>query len=120
MSWIRTFAAELHAWQWLGILTARLVVGSLFFLSRRGKLFIPERSVTMRQTLIEAHVPFSAVNALFVSAVEFVCGMLLVLGALTSLACAMLGGVMIVAISTTAIQNIKATSPLGWVSEFLY
>ena len=78
MSWIRTFAAELHAWQWLGILTARLVVGSLFFLSGRGKLFIPERREQMRQTLIEAHVLFPEFNALFVSAVELVCGMLLV------------------------------------------
>jgi hypothetical protein len=32
----------------------------------------------------------------------------------------MLGGVMIVAIATTAIKNIRATSPLGWLSEFLY
>jgi hypothetical protein len=32
----------------------------------------------------------------------------------------MLGCVMRVAISATAIRNIKATSPLGWLSEFLY
>lgn len=32
----------------------------------------------------------------------------------------MLGGVMIVAIATTAIKNISATSPLGWLSEFFY
>jgi putative oxidoreductase len=32
----------------------------------------------------------------------------------------MLGCVMIVAIPTTAVRNIKATSPLGWLSEFLY
>src|SRR6059036_1569122 len=36
------------------------------------------------------------------------------------LACAMLSGVMIVAIATTAGRNIKATSPLGWLSEFFY
>jgi hypothetical protein len=38
----------------------------------------------------------------------------------TPLACVMLGGVMIVAIATTALKKIKATSPLGWLSEFLY
>ena len=27
---------------------------------------------------------------------------------------------MLVAIATTALRNIKATSPLGWLSEFLY
>ena len=32
----------------------------------------------------------------------------------------MLSGLMIVAIATTAIRNIKATSKLGWLSEFFY
>src|SRR6059058_4070892 len=120
MSWVRTFLSELHSWQWLGILIARLAVGLLFFLSGRGKLFVPERREQMRQTLIAAGVPFPEFNALFVSAVEFVFGLLLILGAVTPLACVMLGGVMTVAIATTAIRNIKAASPLGWLSEFLY
>jgi len=120
MLWVRTFLSELHSWQWLGILLARVVVGPLFFLSGRGKLFVPERREQMRQTLIEAHVPFPEFNAVFVSIVEFVFGFLLIAGALTPLACVMLSGVMIVAIATTAIRNIKATSPLGWFSEFFY
>jgi putative oxidoreductase len=120
MSWIRTILVDLHAWEWLGILVARLAVGLLFFLSGRGKLFVPERREQMRETLIEAHVPFPNFNAFFVSTMEFVGGMLLILGAIARLACAMLGGVMIVAIATTAIRNIKATSLLGRVSEFLY
>src|SRR6266536_3044200 len=90
------------------------------FLSGRSKLFIPQRREQMRQQLIEVHVPFPEFNAVFVSAVEFVCGMLLVLGALTPLACALLACVMIMAITTTAIRNVKASSPLNWLSEFLY
>jgi putative oxidoreductase len=120
MLWVRTFLAELHAWQWLGIFAARLAVGLLFFLSGRGKLFVPERREQMRETLREAHIPFPEFNAVFVSLVEFVCGALLVLGAVTPLACAMLSALMIVAIATIAIRNIKASSPLGWLSEFLY
>jgi putative oxidoreductase len=120
MLWIRTFLAELHAWQWLGIFVARLAVGLLFFLSGRGKLFVPERREQMRETLKEAHIPFPEFNAVFVSTVEFVFGALLVLGAVTPLACAMLSALMIVAIATIAIRNIKALSPLGWLSEFLY
>jgi putative oxidoreductase len=120
MLWVGTFLSELHAWQWLGILVARLAVGSLFFLSGRGKLFVLERREQMRQTLTEAHIPFPEFNAVFVSIVEFVCGLLLVLGALTPVACGLLGCVMITAIATTAIRNIKATSPLSWLSEFLY
>jgi putative oxidoreductase len=120
MSCVRIFLSELHSWEWLGILLARLAVGLLFFLSGRGKLFVPERREQMRQTLIEAHVPFPEFNAVFVSAVEFVCGLLLILGALTPVACALLAFVMLMAITTIAIRNIKATSPLSWLSEFLY
>jgi putative oxidoreductase len=99
---------------------ARLAVGALFFFSGRGKLFVPERREQMRQTLIQAHVPFPGFNAFFVSTVEFVFGLLLIFGAITPLTCVMLGGVMIVAIATTAIPNIKATSPVAWLSEFFY
>jgi putative oxidoreductase len=59
-------------------------------------------------------------NALFVSTVEFSAGLLLIFGALTPIACVMLSGLMIVAIATTAIKSIKAMSPIGWLSEFLY
>jgi putative oxidoreductase len=120
MLWARTFLTELHAWQWLGVFGARLAVGLLFFLSGRGKLFIRERREQMRQTLIEAHVPFPELNAVFVSTVEFICGALLILGALTPVACVMLGCLMIVAITTTGLKQIKSESLLGWLSEFLY
>src|SRR5213592_3627461 len=120
MLWARTFLSELHAWQWVGILLARVVVGLLFFLSGRGKLFVPERREQMRQTLIEAHVPFPGLNAVVVSTVEFVCGLLLVLGALMPLVCALLACLMIVAIATIAIRNIKASSPAEWLAAFLY
>jgi putative oxidoreductase len=120
MSCVQIFLSKLHSWEWLGILLARLAVGLLFFLSGRGKLFVPERREQMRQTLIEAHIPFPEFNALVVSTGEFVFGLLLIFGAITPLASAMLSGVMIVAIATTAIRNIKATPAAGWISEFLY
>jgi putative oxidoreductase len=120
MSFVRIFLNELHSFAWLGILLARFAVGLVFFLSGRGKLFDAERREQMRQTLIKAHIPFPDLNAVFVSTVEFVCGLLLVVGAFTPLASAMLGCVMIVAIGTTAIGNIKAPSPFGWLAEFLY
>src|SRR5438552_19138229 len=120
MLWARTFLSELHVWECVGILVARVVVGLLFFLSGRGKLFVPERREKMRETLVAAHVPFPEFNALFVSTVEFGSGFLLILGAVTPIACVMLSGLMVMAVATTAIRNIKATSPLGWLSEFLY
>jgi putative oxidoreductase len=120
MLWARTVVSELHSWEWIGILLARIAVGLLFFLSGRGKLFVPERREQMRQTLIEAHVPFPEFNAVLVSTIEFVCGLLLLIGALTPLACVTLSGVMVVALTTTAVSNIKAPPLLGWLSEFLY
>jgi putative oxidoreductase len=120
MSCVRIFLSELHSWEWLGILMARIAVGLLFFLSGRGKLFVPERREQMRQTLIEARVPFPEFNTIFVSTVELVSGLLLIFGALTPLACVMLGCVMITAIATTANRNIKASSSLNWLSELLY
>jgi len=74
----------------------------------------------MRETLAAADIPFPDFNALFISMVEFVFGFLLIFGAVTPVTCLMLGGVMIVAIATTAIKNIKAQPLLGWLSEFLY
>jgi putative oxidoreductase len=120
MACLRIFVNELHSLEWIGILLARVAVGLLFFLSGRGKLFIPERREQMRQTLVEAHIPFPDFNAVFVSTVEFVCGLLLVVGAVTPLACALLAFLMIVAIATIAIRDIKASSPAEWVAAFLY
>ena len=120
MSGFRIFLSELHSLEWLGILLARVAVGLLFFLSGRGKLFVPERRQQMRQTLIEARIPCPDFNTVFASTVEFVCGLLLILGALTPLACALLACVMIVALAAIAVPNIKAPLVLGWLAEFLY
>ena len=120
LCWMRTLLTGLREWQWLGALIARLAVGLLFFLSGRGKLFVPQRREQMRESLVAAGIPFASINAIFVSTVEFVFGLLLILGALTPLACIMLGGVMVVAIVTSATKNIKTPLLLGWLSEFLY
>lgn len=120
MSCVRIFVSELHSLEWIGILVARIAVGSLFCLSGRSKLFVRERREQMEQTLIEAHIPFPKFNAVFVSTVEFVCGLLLALGAVTPLASALLAVLMIVAIKTIAIRNIKTASSAEWLAAFLY
>src|SRR5262245_65360642 len=105
MSCVRTFVNELHSLEWVSIVAARVAVGTLFFLSGRAKLFVADRRKQMRQTLRESHIPFPDLNAFLVSIVEFACGLLLVIGVVTPLASALLAGVMIVAIVTTAIPN---------------
>jgi len=113
-------ALKLNELEWIGILLARLTVGLLFFLSGQGKLFRADRRAGMQQTLREAGVPLPELNALFVSTVEFVFGFLLIVGALTPLACVMLSGVMVVAIATTQMRGIRASAAIDWLAEFLY
>jgi putative oxidoreductase len=120
MSSVYSLLGGLKEWEWVGILLARLAVGVLFLLSGEGKLFRSDRRKQMQQTLREAGVPFPQFNAVFVSAVEFVFGFLLVVGALTPLSCVMLSGLMIVAITTTRIRSLQSSSAVGWLSEFLY
>lgn len=117
---MRALLTGLSEWHWLGAFMARLAVGLLFFLSGRGKLFVPERREQMREALVASGIPFASINAIFVSTVELVFGFLLIFGALTPIACIMLGGVMVVALATTAIKNIKPRPLLGWLSDFLY
>jgi putative oxidoreductase len=120
MAFLQATLTSLQAWEWLGILLARLVVGLLFFLTGYGKLFRADAAAKMLQTLQEAGIPFPRVSAVAVSAVEFVCGALLVLGALTPLASLMLAADMVVAIATVNARHIHSTSPSDWLSKFLY
>ena len=73
------------------------------------------------ETLVQAKVPFPRLMAYFVSGVEFVCGSLVAVGFLSSLACMALLVDMLVAIVTSAISTLpKGLSPLRWLDDFLY
>jgi putative oxidoreductase len=110
----------LSQYEWIGILIARLAVGVLFALSGWGKLFVPSRREKMIKTLRAAAVPAPEANAVFVSSIEFVFGSLLAIGFLTPLSCVMLSGVMLVALATTVLPGVKASSFVGWLGEVLY
>jgi len=115
-----SWQSALQHYEWIGILVARLSVGMLFVLSGSGKLFVPSRRDEMLKTLRDAGVPAPRLNAIFVSCVEFLFGTLLVTGFLTPLCCVMLSGVMVVALATTVLPRIKASSLAGWLSSALY
>jgi putative oxidoreductase len=110
----------LRQYEWIGILIARLSVGMLFALSGSSKLFVPSRRQEMVRTLRRAGVPGPEVNAVFVSSVECLFGSLLAIGFLTPLCCVMLGGVMVVALATTVLPGVKASSFAGWLGSVLY
>jgi putative oxidoreductase len=120
--WIFVHALQtsLAPWAWIGQLLARVSVGLLFFLSGRGKLFVPARRDQMRETIRQAGLPRPDVTAVAISMVEFASGAMLVAGVLTPLACLMLTGVMAGALTTTQIPRIEARSRLEWIGEFLY
>jgi putative oxidoreductase len=111
---------SLSSWEWLGQLLARVSVGLLFFLSGRGKLFVPARRKEMRETIRKAGVPRPELTAPVMSSIEFTCGAMLCLGLLTPVACVLLIGVMLGALVTTQIPAIKAAAALDWLGDFLY
>jgi putative oxidoreductase len=119
-SFLTSVTNALHAWEWIAILLARGSVGLLFLISGGGKIFVQSRREVMRKTIEEAGIPMPALNAVVVSIVEFLFGGLLVIGLLTPLCCLMLSGVMVMAIATTQLRNIRAESVIAWLGEFLY
>jgi putative oxidoreductase len=107
--------------QQYAILLVRVSLGLFFAISGANKLFVAASAQTMYETLVEAKVPFPRLTAYFVSGVEFVGGSLLTVGLLSSPACVVLLGDMLVAILTTKLSAIpKGLSPLSWVDDFLY
>lgn len=78
-------------------LLTRLVIGYAFFLTGRGKLANIDNVVSF---FTDLGVPMPALNAAFVSRLEYYGGMLLIVGLLTRIAAALLGSTMIVALMT--------------------
>jgi putative oxidoreductase len=103
------------------ILLVRILLGLFFAISGGYKLFVGSRTESMFQTLVAAKVPLPRLMTYFVSSVEFVGGMLLIIGFLTSLASAALLTDMVVAILTAKLSAMpKGLSPFDWLDNFLY
>jgi putative oxidoreductase len=102
-------------------LLVRVALGLFFIISGGNKLFVASRTKVMYETLIAAKIPFPQAMTYFVSATELVCGCMLVVGLLSSLASFALLVDMLVAILATHLGgNPKGLSPLNWVDDFLY
>jgi len=103
------------------ILLVRVSLGLFFAISGANKLFFASNRHTMYETLVKAKVPFPYQMAYFVSGVEFVGGSSLIVGFLSSAACAALLIDMVVAVLTDTLSTIpKGLSPLSWLDDFLY
>src|SRR5256885_14453309 len=104
---VRTVLDELHAWQWLGILIARLAVGLLFFLSGRGKLFVPERREQIRPTIFAAGVALPVLRDVCFSVAVVGFGLLLILRAVAAPTSGVVRGVIIIAPAPAPLRTIQ-------------
>jgi putative oxidoreductase len=103
------------------ILLVRVSIGLFFAISGANKLFVAGGTKPVYDTLVKAKVPFPRQTAFFVAGVEFVCGSLLAVGFLSSLACVALLIDMAVATLISALSTLpKGLSPLNWLDDFLY
>lgn len=104
----------------IGPLLARLTLGVVFALTGWGKLHSLDKVTEFFETL---HIPAAHAQAVMVSTIEFVGGVLLILGLGTRIVSALLIGVMAVALLTTKWGDVHEFADLndfiGSV-EFIY
>ena len=93
-------------------LLTRITMGHAFFLTGRGKLANFENTV---EFFASQNIPFPALNAAFVSRLEYYGGILLVIGLLTRIVAALLASTMVVALLTERAQFFEAWKPTGEV-----
>ena len=102
---------------WLPPLFARIVVGWVFMWSGWAKL---NNLPVMIQNFTEWGIPFPEIMTPFVSGVEFVGGLLLLLGLFTRLAATPLVIVMVVAIVSAKLDQIDSLETLLGFEEVAY
>lgn len=108
---------SMSLFSWLPPLFARVVVGWVFMWSGWAKLNnLPQ----MIQNFTEWGIPFPALTTPFVSGVEFVGGLLLLLGLFTRLAATPLVIVMVVAIVSAKLDQIDSLETLLGFEEVAY
>lgn len=96
---------------------SRLVIGYVFIDSGWGKLHNLEKVIQFFQSI---GIPLASLQAPFVAGMEFVCGLLVLIGFFTRLASIPLIGIMGVAILTAKRGDIKDVSDLFSTYEFIY
>src|SRR3954471_22587470 len=92
----------------VGPLLTRLTMGHAFFLTGRGKLANFENTV---EFFASQNIPFPALNAAFVSRLEYYGGILLLVGLLTRIVAAALASTMVVALLTERAQFFASWKP---------
>lgn len=103
------------------LLLARLVAGLMFSVSGWGKLFTAAGRERMVHTLGEAGIPWPALSAPVLGAIEWIAGGLLVVGLASRPSALLLAAICAVAAFTDGIARIPGgLGVLEWLSWFLY
>jgi putative oxidoreductase len=103
--------------EWVGPLLARLVVGEVFLMSGWGKL---QALPLVVENFTAWGIPFPQFTTPFVSIVELVGGLLLLLGLFTRMAAVPLAIVMVVAIATVIWPDVDSLDTFMGLSETAY
>jgi putative oxidoreductase len=94
--------------QFAAPLLTRLVIGVAFFYTGRGKLANLDRTTSFFSDL---GIPFPGANALFISSLEMIGGLCLMLGLGTRIFAALLSSTMVVALMTADKESFMAKFP---------
>jgi putative oxidoreductase len=105
------------ALRWLPPTVARLTLGWIFLESGWGKLHSLPKVVEFFRSL---GIPAPEIQAPFAASMEFLCGVLLLLGLCTRLASIPIIVIMLVALKTAKAGDIHELSDLFGTSEYLY
>jgi putative oxidoreductase len=103
--------------QWLAPLFARFVVGWVFLWSGWGKL---NNLPAITENFVSWNIPFPHVLTPFVSGVEFIGGILLLLGLMTRISAGALAVTMIVAIRSAKWDQVDSLETLLGFDETAY
>lgn len=96
---------------------SRIVIGLVFIESGWGKFLHLEKVTSYFESL---NIPYANIQAPFVSGVELIGGLFVLLGLFTRLSSLPLIGILIVAIRTAKWEDVTDFSSLLGLSEFLY
>ena len=107
----------LRSFDWIGPLLIRFTLGLVFVTTGWGKLHNLDQ---VTQFFGSLHIPAPHANAVFVSSVELVGGLLLIAGLGTRIAALLLVGVMAVAIWTAKLPELHGVVDLVNTIEFAY
>ncbi|QVL57323.1 MAG: DoxX family protein [Simkaniaceae bacterium] len=106
--------------EWFPILIVRIFLGVFFILSGFFKIFDAKQHATLLQTIKDAHIPLPEFNAYFVPFMELACGVLILVGLLTTLASFILFVIMITAIVTDRLASVTHHGGIIALENFLY